>query len=82
MFDLALERARVEHHSVVHVGDEPFYDVEAAHRSSIASIWMNRSGSPWPDGYRPAHAEVNSMIQVRPAIDRIMEMRSKPTGMR
>ena len=68
MFEVALARAGVSAARAVHVGDQPLYDVEGARRASLASVWLNRDGEPWPDDYARPQAEIASLTQLRAAL--------------
>ena len=71
MFEVALARAGVSAARAVHVGDQPLYDVEGARRASLASVWLNRGGEPWPADYARPQAEIASLTQLRAALTRI-----------
>lgn len=68
MFEVALQRAGVPPERAVHVGDQPLYDIEGAHRAAVRSVWLNRAGLAWPAEYRPPHAEIASLAELRPAL--------------
>lgn len=61
MFLRALERAGVKPRQAVHVGDDPELDVEAARRVGMGTVWVNRSGAPWPAHIEPADAAVGDL---------------------
>jgi FMN hydrolase / 5-amino-6-(5-phospho-D-ribitylamino)uracil phosphatase len=71
MFEVALARAGVSAAHAVHVGDQPLYDVEGARRASLASVWLNRGGAPWPAEYTRPQAEISSLIELRAALARL-----------
>lgn len=75
MFEHLLANAGLEPANVVHVGDQPYYDIEAAHRAGIACVWINRAGDEWPAEYRPAHAEIRLFTELPAAIDAIRRRR-------
>ena len=68
MFEAMLAQAGVPAAAVVHVGDEPYYDIEGAHRANIRSIWINRNARDWPTEYRRAHAEITTLEQLPAAL--------------
>ncbi len=39
--------------AVMHVGDDPERDVEAARRAGLRTAWVNRAGRPWPAALEP-----------------------------
>jgi putative hydrolase of the HAD superfamily len=53
IFDLLLERAGLEPHEIVYVGDEPLADVVGARSAGWHAIWVNRKGQAWPEGPEP-----------------------------
>lgn len=71
MFEAVTQRTGVASAAMVHVGDEPYYDVEAAHRAQVSAVWINRHRRPWPETYRPAAVEITSLTELRDAIARI-----------
>jgi FMN hydrolase / 5-amino-6-(5-phospho-D-ribitylamino)uracil phosphatase len=71
MFAAVAARTGVDVRAMVHVGDEPLYDIEGAHRAEVSAVWVNRHGRQWPDTYRPAAAEIADLRELRRAIERI-----------
>ncbi len=61
MFLRALAHAGVEPHQALHVGDDPELDVEAARRVGMGTVWVNRSGAPWPSQIEPPDAAVTDV---------------------
>jgi 2-haloalkanoic acid dehalogenase type II len=41
-----------------YVGDDPYLDVAAARAAGLGTVWMNRTGEPWPAGIAPADLAV------------------------
>lgn len=75
MFEAALTRAGVSAEAAVHVGDEPYYDIEGAHRATVAAVWVNRTGRSWPEEHRPPHEEINNLSLLPDAVARIQRAR-------
>jgi FMN hydrolase / 5-amino-6-(5-phospho-D-ribitylamino)uracil phosphatase len=71
MFEAVQQRAGIAAAAMIHVGDEPYYDVEGAHRAQIPAVWVNRHGREWPATYRPAHVEIPDLRHLRSAIEKI-----------
>lgn len=71
MFEVALARAGVSPERAVHVGDQPLYDIEGAHRARLRAVWLNRDGSAWPAEYAPAAAEIASLADLNHALERL-----------
>lgn len=68
MFGAALQRAGVPARAMVHVGDEPYYDVEGAHRAQVPCVWLNREARHWPAEYRRATVEITSLRELPAAL--------------
>ncbi|MGH8597545.1 MAG: HAD family hydrolase [Gammaproteobacteria bacterium] len=77
MFAAVSARTGVGTDATVHVGDEPLYDIEGAHRADVAAIWINRHGREWPESYRRAAAEIISFDEMRSAIARIEKFKKQ-----
>ncbi|GAB3967847.1 HAD family hydrolase [Plantactinospora veratri] len=55
--------------SVVHVGDSPGKDVEAAQAAGLRAVWLNRAARPRPPGLRP-DAEIRSLAELPAVLER------------
>jgi 2-haloalkanoic acid dehalogenase type II len=53
-FEAAAAALGVAPHEMLYVGDNPHLDVVGARGAGCPAAWINRSGSPWPEGLRPA----------------------------
>ena len=73
MFEAVLVRAGLAASAMVHIGDEPWHDVEGAHRAQVRAVWLNRDGRLWPEGARRAHAEIGSLRELRAALERLQD---------
>jgi putative hydrolase of the HAD superfamily len=51
--------------ATLHVGDDPWTDVEAARRIGLTAIWVNRAARPWPVELQPPVVEITDLIQLR-----------------
>lgn len=71
MFEAVLERAGIPASAMLHVGDEPWYDIEGAHRANVRSVWVNRQARAWPEGQRAAHAEISGLHELEDVLRRI-----------
>ncbi len=58
LFEEALRHAAVAPAEAVHVGDDPYLDVEPARRLGMHTVWVNRAQAHWPPGLAPADAVV------------------------
>ncbi|WP_409524105.1 HAD family hydrolase [Nitrincola sp. MINF-07-Sa-05] len=73
MFEKALEHAALQAEQVIHIGDHPVNDVEAAQQVGMWTIWVNLDGAlSWPAGQKKADAEVTSLDQVDAMVDQIL----------
>jgi putative hydrolase of the HAD superfamily len=69
IFSILLERAGVEAHEVVYIGDSLSDDVAGAQSARIRSIWLNRNGVEREGDVMP-DAEVRSLGEVPAVVDR------------
>ncbi|MCB1801123.1 MAG: HAD-IA family hydrolase [Gammaproteobacteria bacterium] len=69
IFHAASERSGIPLDAFLHVGDDPERDVEAARRLGIRTVWVNRSGSDWPDDLEPADIEVEDLTALVAILD-------------
>ncbi|HIP53711.1 MAG TPA: HAD family hydrolase [Chromatiales bacterium] len=65
LFEQALELADAEPIRALHVGDDPVRDVEAARRLGMATVWMDRNDTPWPEELAPADHRVTDLFELR-----------------
>jgi putative hydrolase of the HAD superfamily len=68
MFEAVLARAGIVADAMVHVGDEPLFDIEGAHRACVPSVWVNRHGRAWPAEFRRAHREIANLSALPDAL--------------
>jgi putative hydrolase of the HAD superfamily len=61
IFRQLLDRAGLEPDDALHVGDDPVADVEGARRAGLGAVWVNRRGTPWPDGLEPPARTVRTL---------------------
>jgi putative hydrolase of the HAD superfamily len=64
VFEAALARAELAPDQVVHVGDEPYADVEGARRAGLHAVWLNRHDKLWPEELAPARSTVKSLSEM------------------
>ncbi|HYN77392.1 MAG TPA: HAD family hydrolase [Lamprocystis sp. (in: g-proteobacteria)] len=69
VFGLALELAGCTAAQCLHLGDEPYLDVEAARHLGIEAVWVNRSGRSWPADLAPPTLTVTDLHQVADWLD-------------
>lgn len=73
MFEKALALHQLSPKEVVHVGDHPVNDIQAAADLSIWTVWVNLNSSEWPSGIPEATATITSLDQLPAAITAISE---------
>ncbi|HMM74150.1 MAG TPA: HAD family hydrolase [Gammaproteobacteria bacterium] len=73
MFEAVMARAGVAASAMVHIGDQPWHDIEGAHRAQVRAVWLNRDGRAWPEGPRRAHAEIASLRELRAALEGLQD---------
>lgn len=61
MFRAACEQLGLRAGDLVHVGDDPHRDVHAARRFGARTVWVNRTGAPWPGDVPRAHHEITTL---------------------
>ncbi len=65
IFAEALRLADVTPDDAIVVGDSPEFDIAGARAAGIRSIWINRTGRPWPSNLPPPAYEVPSLSALR-----------------
>jgi len=53
----------------LHLGDDPWRDVEAARSAGLTAVWVNRYGRTWPDELAPPTLMVTDFHQVLAWLD-------------
>lgn len=69
LYAIAARRVDIDPSALVMVGDSLPNDVVGAQRAGWCGIWLNRAGSPPPDGVRP-DATVTQLGELLPVLDR------------
>ncbi len=64
MFAALAERAGVAPADILHVGDDPFADVDGARRAGVQAVWINRDGRPWPAQLEPPARTITSLEEI------------------
>ena len=61
IYRMVHERAGIQPSQMVHIGDDPLYDIAGAKSAGSPAIWMNRENRTWvQDGFNP-DAEINTL---------------------
>ncbi len=53
-FQHACTLANVKASQILHIGDHPVHDIQGASNAGIASVWLNRKNTNWPDLPKPS----------------------------
>jgi putative hydrolase of the HAD superfamily len=65
------ERAGIQPEQMVHIGDDPLYDIAGAKSAGSAAIWMNRESRIWQqEGLNP-DAEINTLHELPALLNRL-----------
>ncbi len=64
MFAALAARAGVAPADILHVGDDPFADVDGARRAGVQAVWINREGRPWPAELEPPARTITSLEEI------------------
>ncbi|MFN3581501.1 MAG: HAD family hydrolase [Pseudomonas sp.] len=67
-FLAALERAGMEAHETLHIGDHPEDDIQGAQSLGIHTLWFNRHGNEWALPTRP-NGEVQCLSEIAPWLE-------------
>lgn len=53
IFQKVIEKSGLPAADILHIGDDPHYDIYAASQFGIRSVWLNRNGAEWVhEGYQ------------------------------
>lgn len=61
IFEHTAKALGVAHAELLHVGDDPWLDVDGAARVGLRTCWVNRHAAVWPAGLAPPDFEVASL---------------------
>lgn len=50
--------------NILHVGDDPWLDVQGAHNAGFQSAWLNRTNAQWPTDILPAHHTIATLTDL------------------
>jgi putative hydrolase of the HAD superfamily len=69
LFIRALEHAGCAPGECLHLGDDPWMDVEGARAVGMTAVWVNRYGRAWPDELAPPTLTVTTLHQLLDWLD-------------
>jgi 2-haloalkanoic acid dehalogenase type II len=81
VFELALQLAGCHPGECLHIGDEPYLDVEAARALGIEAVWVNRHRRAWPADLTPPVLEVTDLHQLADWLDSQSDPAGEPNGL-
>ena len=61
MFEAASRALGIAPENILHVGDDPWLDVQGAHNAGFQSAWINRTQALWPDDIAPARHTITTL---------------------
>ncbi len=74
MFHAAMEKTGASALEIIHVGDNPSHDIQAAQDVGFYTIWMNSQAEEWPD-IKKADRNIDSLKKLPAAIESIVNSR-------
>ena len=69
IFAAAVQAGGANLQQTVHVGDHPEFDVQGARSAGLHSVWVNRSGQPWPEDLPRPDGIVTHIGQLQGLLD-------------
>jgi len=63
MFEAACRHLKLPPEQILHVGDDPYHDVQGAAQVGLRTVWVNRTQRDWPSGLR-ADAEIRTLEEL------------------
>lgn len=64
LFEAASEAANVPLSQALHVGDDPFLDIQAASNLGMRTAWVNRHQAQWPAELAPPDQHVSTLDEL------------------
>jgi FMN hydrolase / 5-amino-6-(5-phospho-D-ribitylamino)uracil phosphatase len=64
IFRHLLAAAGVNATQVVHIGDDPYADVQGAMAAGMQAIWLNRDARPWPEELAPPPRTISTLAEI------------------
>lgn len=61
IFQAASAQLGIDAKHILHVGDDPWLDIQGAHDAGFQSAWINRTEAVWPIELQPAHYQVSTL---------------------
>ncbi|PIE83167.1 MAG: HAD family hydrolase [Candidatus Contendobacter odensis] len=64
MFEAACQRLAMCPEQIVHVGDDPVFDIQGAAEAGFRTVWINRHNQSWPETTSQADAMIHSLDEL------------------
>ncbi|MBP6300233.1 MAG: HAD-IA family hydrolase [Arenimonas sp.] len=61
IFEAASAKLNITAPNILHVGDDPWLDVQGAHNAGFQSAWINRTQAIWPEEIQVATYQINTL---------------------
>lgn len=71
LFDAVCRRLDVAAAECVYVGDKQFEDVQGARNAGMASVWINRAGTPASPDLPAPDVEIRSLLELPATLERL-----------
>ena len=71
IFEAARAQLGCEAGAILHVGDDPWLDVEGARAAGFRSAWINRTQAHWPDSLPPADIDITDLTLLADRLDEV-----------
>ncbi|HEX6590796.1 MAG TPA: HAD family hydrolase [Moraxellaceae bacterium] len=71
IYQAALDAAGVTPQEVLHVGDDPEQDVQAAAALGMHTVWVNYGDKVWPEPLPPATAQISRFAELLPLVQQL-----------
>ena len=71
IFQALVDQHQLDHHTVIHIGDNLVDDIEGANNAGFKSLWVNLAGHNRQNDQAQPHAEVNHLKQLPDAIEKL-----------
>lgn len=72
LFLAALQHAGVEAHEVLHIGDHPEQDIDAARKLGMQTLWVNVLGQSWPESQLPPQWQLDHWRDLPSLLSRLV----------
>jgi FMN hydrolase / 5-amino-6-(5-phospho-D-ribitylamino)uracil phosphatase len=64
IFELVVEVTTNDPGQILHIGDDPLRDIDAARKLGLHAMWINRTAASWPADIEPAELEIATLREL------------------